>query len=250
MSLYEMFQQRWTDRKKTAIIFGEERWTWADLDHRVRQAYRWLDRLGTQPEDVLALQLPKCIDQQALMLAALARGLITLPLNPSYTTRECQRALTDSRSKVAVLLAENTALSLQDGLVFSADTLAAELDSSTPAVTLNHPPMDSVGFLCYTSGTTGPPKGALITQGNVLHTLQALHKIWHWSAADHLVHVLPLFHIHGLFAAQFGAYLAGATTEWFDKFEPNQVLAALSRVSSGVFMGVPTSGTSSSNALG
>ena len=99
---------------------------------------------------------------------------------------------------------------------------------------------DDTALLCYTSGTTGRSKGAMITHGNLIHNLQALQKAWQWSQEDVLLHSLPLFHIHGLVVALHGCLLAGATLILLERFDPQVVWKTVERESCTVFMGVPT----------
>ncbi|MCK6372468.1 MAG: AMP-binding protein, partial [Gammaproteobacteria bacterium] len=64
---------------------------------------------------------------------------------------------------------------------------------------------NDTAVIIYTSGTTGRPKGAEITHGNLASNLQSLHEAWGWTPDDVLLHVLPIFHVHGLFVALHGA---------------------------------------------
>jgi malonyl-CoA/methylmalonyl-CoA synthetase len=94
--------------------------------------------------------------------------------------------------------------------------------------------------MIYTSGTTGWPKGAELTHRNLTANLNSLHEAWEWQNDDVLLHVLPLFHVHGLIVALHGALNAGATTVLLPRFEPLQTLELLVRRPCTVFMGVPT----------
>ena len=80
----------------------------------------------------------------------------------------------------------------------------------------------------------------MITHGNLIHNLQALHQAWQWSERDMLLHALPLFHIHGLVVALHGCLLAGATLILLERFDPRTVWKTLEQESCTVFMGVPT----------
>ena len=159
-------------------------------------------------------------------------------LNPQYTEDEVRFALTDSNARLAILASPCTHAPCE---VWTLSTLSERLNSASlhNIQEAPPPPPESLAFLCYTSGTTGRPKGAMIRHQNIQHTLQALHNAWHWTESDTLLHVLPMFHIHGLFVAQFGALFAGATSIWLDRFEPKTVLDQLRKITNGVFMGVP-----------
>lgn len=102
------------------------------------------------------------------------------------------------------------------------------------------PSLSQVGVICYTSGTTGRPKGARIRQSNIAACVDALHTAWGWRADDVLIHALPLFHVHGLFVAQHGALRAGASTCWLPRFEAVALLQTIEGEQGTVVMGVPT----------
>ncbi len=92
--------------------------------------------------------------------------------------------------------------------------------------------------ILYTSGTTGRSKGAMLTHGNLLSNALTLKTLWGWRYDDVLIHILPIYHVHGLFVALHGALLAGATVLFHRGFDPAAVIADFSRGS--VLMGVPT----------
>ncbi len=187
--------------------------------------------------------MPRSLAFLELHLGALSMGAWTLPLNPAYTPAEVSYAVGD---------AAPTALVVPDAVVPRLDTSAAapriltaeraraRLDAAPPLPAVNNVPDDALAVLCYTSGTTGRPKGARISHANLGFTVRALHDAWRWSAADVLLHTLPLFHIHGLFVAQHGALFTGATAVWLPRFDAAEVLAAIPRHRATVLMGVPT----------
>ena len=94
--------------------------------------------------------------------------------------------------------------------------------------------------MIYTSGTTGQPKGAMITHGNLTANLDALHEAWGWQEEDVLLHVLPIFHVHGLVVALHGALNAGATAVLLPTFDAQKTLETLVQRRCTVFMAVPT----------
>ena len=116
----------------------------------------------------------------------------------------------------------------------------AELPGSPPSRIVPRRNPDEVALLCYTSGTTGRPKGAMITQRNLASMAASLHEAWGWSTRDILLHALPLFHVHGLLVALQGALYAGARTVLLPGFSPQETLDRLHRERATLFMGVPT----------
>lgn len=95
-----------------------------------------------------------------------------------------------------------------------------------------------VAVILYTSGTTGKPKGALISQGNLEATARLLGSAWKWSPDDVLLHCLPLHHLHGLGIALLTALLAGSTTRMLEKFDGPRLWDEMAHAT--VLMGVPT----------
>ena len=78
---------------------------------------------------------------------------------------------------------------------------------------------DDGAALLYTSGTTGRPKGVLLTHANLVHNAAVLVDLWGFTEADVLLHVLPLFHTHGLFVATHCVLASGASMVLLPAFE-------------------------------
>ena len=92
--------------------------------------------------------------------------------------------------------------------------------------------------LLYTSGTTGRPKGAMLTHANLSSNAQVLHAAWGFREGDVLLHMLPIFHTHGLFVACHTSLLNGSPMLFCPRFDPAEARRLLPRAT--VFMGVPT----------
>src|SRR6202012_1930785 len=92
--------------------------------------------------------------------------------------------------------------------------------------------------LLYTSGTTGKPKGAVLNHGNLMANARALTAAWRFTEKDVTLHVLPIFHVHGLFVAGNIAMLTGARLIWRRAFDPVDVIRRLKDATA--FMAVPT----------
>ena len=239
-----------------------QRVTYAELDQLVRQTAGYLQRLGVQPGDRIALQLTKSLEFILLHLATLRLGAITLPLNLAYPPDEIEYFLSDSGAKLFFTLESArekipsilTRLPDLQECVFLDPTepekfqslitnyqLPRGLDTDFAKNAHSYSTSASdTAVIIYTSGTTGRPKGAEITHGNLVSNLQALHEAWRWTADDVLLHVLPIFHVHGLFVALHGALHAGATTLLTREFDASRTLQMLASGQCTVFMAVPT----------
>jgi len=117
-------------------------------------------------------------------------------------------------------------------------TLIEQAASTGPDKGIAERNPDDVAAILYTSGTTGKPKGAMISHGNLASNAITIHDYWGWVPGDVLLHALPVFHVHGLFVALHCALLNGSKTIFLDKFDIERVLAELP--CSTVMMGVPT----------
>ncbi len=227
--------------------------SYSQLETTVQQTIGWLRSLGVQPGDRVALQLPKCLPFIYLHLAVMRLGAISLPLNPDYPQRELAYFLTDSGASLffadaaaqavtALTVAGLPALTQTVYLRPAAEAEFAALIDAAPSSPLPPLPSDphQTALMIYTSGTTGQPKGAEITHGNLTANLDALHQAWGWREDDVLLHVLPIFHVHGLVVALHGALHAAATTILLPKFVAAETLETLAQRRCTVFMAVPT----------
>lgn len=232
-----------------------QRVTYGRLEQNVQRAMAYLLGEGIAAGDRVALQLPKSLTFVYLHLAILRLGAISLPLNPGYPPRElvyfindaeaglfiadtaAREALTPHLTAMPALGAcrfvDAAAADGFDRLVGSPDVAAAVARPIPPAD-------DGTCLMIYTSGTTGRPKGAMLTRSNLSHNIDALHRAWGWRQDDVLLHVLPVFHAHGLLVALHGALNAGATCLMLPKFDPECTLDTLVNRRCTVFMAVPT----------
>jgi malonyl-CoA/methylmalonyl-CoA synthetase len=229
--------------------------SYAHLETTVRRTMAYLQSLGVQPGDRVALQLPKCLPFIYLHLAVMRLGAISLPLNPAYPPRELTYFLSDSEASLFFTAAEAeprlkpvlAALPALRHTIYLRCDAAGHFNSLLAAGEPNSPDLpplpsdpEQTALMIYTSGTTGRPKGAQLSHRNLTATLDALHTAWGWQADDLLLHVLPIFHVHGLIVALQGALHAGAAALLLPKFDPLLTLETLVGRRCTVFMGVPT----------
>ena len=225
--------------------------TYHQLADRVNQTAQYLKSLGVETGDRVAVQLPKCLPFIYIHLAAVQLGAIFLPLNPAYPLTELTYFLEDSSASVFIgdISTESNLKSILSSLPAiqhcqfidpSADW-ATLVDHFSPDDDLRLPTdPHQTAMMLYTSGTTSRPKGAEITHGNLTANIEALHEAWGWQNDDIILHVLPIFHVHGLIVALHGALHAGATAVMLPQFDAGQVLELLQSRRFTVFMGVPT----------
>ncbi len=219
------------------------------LIDRSAQTANALIALGVEPGDRVAVQIDKSPDAIVLALACLRAGAALLPLNTAYTLAELEYFLGDAQPALTVCrpellhpvreLAGKLGLPAAESLGVARDGTFAEKIAAAPQTfdTVLRAPGDLAAIL-YTSGTTGRSKGAMLTHENLSSNALALIDCWRFTAADELIHALPVFHTHGLFVAVNVALLSGATMIFHSRFDPDAVIAAMPRATS--LMGVPT----------
>jgi malonyl-CoA/methylmalonyl-CoA synthetase len=95
-------------------------------------------------------------------------------------------------------------------------------------------------MILFTSGTTGRPKGVVTTHANIEAQITSLVRAWEWTSDDHVLHVLPLHHIHGVINVLACALWAGARCQFLSKFDPREVWRRFVQTDLTLFMAVPT----------
>jgi malonyl-CoA/methylmalonyl-CoA synthetase len=224
-NLYSLLRRSYpADLGKDALVVpGARTYSWRELDALVGRLANVLRQRGLEPGDRVAVQADKSPEAVALYLACLKAGLVYLPLNTAYTKAEVAYFLEDA----------------EPGLFVDNEVLGTLVATAAPDEGPAHPAgPDDLAALCYTSGTTGRAKGAMLTHRNLASNAQTLHRVWGFRPGDVLLHALPIFHVHGLFVALHTALLNGSTMLFLPKFDAKQVLELLQQAT--VMMGVPT----------
>ncbi len=224
-------------------------YSWRDLDGATAMLANFLQSLKLPAGSRIAVQVEKSVEALMLYLATLRAGYVFLPLNTAYQSAEMAYFIGNAEPAVVVCSPKNFGwvskiaftASTQYVFTLSDDRTGSLLERASHCSrqrTMAPCEADDLAAILYTSGTTGRSKGAMLSHGNLLSNAQVLKDYWGWQAGDVLLHVLPIFHVHGLFVAVHGALLNGSKMIWMAKFDPQRVLARLSGAT--VFMGVPT----------
>ena len=199
--------------------------------------------------DRVAVQVEKSPQVIFLYLACLRAGLIYLPLNTAYTESELAYFVENAEPALVVCRPESKGLferisqttpiahiqSLDEQgegeLILQAEK---QIEQFAPVECDKH----DIAVILYTSGTTGRPKGAMISHGALAANGLSLVNYWGWSDKDVLLHALPIFHIHGLFVACHTVLLSGSKMLFLPKFDAEAMISLLPRATA--MMGVPT----------
>lgn len=204
--------------------------------------------LGVKPGDRVAVQVSKSSEALALYVACVQAGAIFLPLNTAYKASEISYFVGDAEPSLVVCDPADEAKISEIATAAGAKLVTLDGDgrgsltdrartADSDFATVQRGEDDLAAFL-YTSGTTGRSKGAMLTHGNLLSNAEALVDLWRFTRDDTLLHVLPIFHTHGLFVASNVMLLAGGKMIFLPSFQIDDVIASLPDATT--MMGVPT----------
>ncbi|AZR85106.1 malonyl-CoA synthetase [Bordetella pertussis] len=237
------------DRDRVALETPTLRYTWNDIDRASACLANLLASLKLPAGARVAVQVEKSPEALLLYLATLRAGLVYLPLNTAYREAEIEYFLGNAEPAVVVCTSANAgwvrraAAKAGSAHVYTLDedrtgTLLQAAAAMPQRFRTVARKADDLAAILYTSGTTGRSKGAMLSHGNLASNARVLHQYWGWREDDVLLHMLPIFHVHGLFVASHGALLAGARMIWLPRLDVDQALRYLPQ--STVMMGVPT----------
>ncbi|MGW0855472.1 acyl-CoA synthetase [Streptomyces sp. NPDC002690] len=172
------------------------------------------------------------------VVAALLAGVPAVPLNPKTGERELAHIVDDS-APAAVLAGPDDVLPPVLAVLPRIDVLVDADAPASPGPAPVEPGPETAALIVYTSGTTGPPKGAVLPRRAVAASLDALEDAWGWTGDDVLVHALPLFHVHGLVLGVLGPLRRGGSVRHLGRFSAEGVARELATGGTMLF-GVPT----------
>jgi long-chain acyl-CoA synthetase len=239
--------------EKTAIIFEDRRYTYADLDDLINRAAEGFKRLGLKGGEVVSLFLPSLPELIIAYLGTVRAGVTVNVVNAMLKEQEVSHILNDCRSRV--VLTDSTRLPIVEALrpeLGDLDFLIPLKDRDRPGeesfeTLLKNgtgwfdPPETKGSDLChlmYTSGTTGKPKGVMATHLNVWHNAKNFGKV-HFKEQDTIMVATPIFHCWGLVNGTFGMLSQGGTVITVERFFPEKTLDDIERLKPTVFQGVP-----------
>ena len=279
-TLPAVWLDRWSSDPQRPVVWdASQGWvTGAQLLERARDVARHLSSVGPIDGRRVLMSGPSSSRLVAAHTALLLSGAVAVPLNGAYRSEELRSVIADCRPTAALI--ENVGspgewhqwIPDADAGVHVGDFDAAQLSSgqssrkerlrraqfgqlgaSDPrgrwvgprsypemqAWALKRRP-DEPALIGYTSGTTGRPKGAVLSHENLLASVRALELAWRWTSDDVLVLALPLFHMHGLGVGLHGTLTVGARAVLLPTFDPDDVFDAIAEHRATMFFGVPT----------
>jgi malonyl-CoA/methylmalonyl-CoA synthetase len=242
-TLPQAWGRRFTADPDRPVLFEARRgWVTAgDLDEASRRVASRLHHVGLRPGDRLLMSSATSIELVEAHVGALRLGLAVIPANTAYREREVAHLVADATPAAAVVDEPERAAWVRRAAGGRVLVIGPDIDlPDGPPVEVDAAAPGDPALLCYTSGTTGAPKGAVLSHANVLASSQSVRLAWRWSADDRLVLALPLFHLHGLGVGLHTTLLAGASAVLLPRFDPDAVLDAAAGHGATLFFGVPT----------
>ncbi|ASB90236.1 fatty acid--CoA ligase family protein [Bacillus sonorensis] len=248
---------------RTAYIFGEKKETYGELQQKIDCFAGGLYELGVEKGDHVALLLGNTPHFVISFFGALKAGAVVIPINPSYTPTEIGYMLTNGDAKVIVadgrllplyekmheLLpkVEHVVFCETEGQLHEPENLQikAKLKSFTnlmKAVSRVSPELneEDTAAILYTSGTTGKPKGAMLTHKNLFSNANDTAGYLTMNEADLVVAALPMFHVFCLTVCMNAPLMNGAAILIIPKFSPSAVFKLVKKHKATIFAGVPT----------
>src|SRR5258708_7330429 len=216
---------KFPDREALVSRHQNVRLTWAQLDERVEETARGLAGLGLRAADRVGVWSTNCVEWILVHLACARIGAVLVNVNPAYRAYELQFVLRksrmnalflcdeDSRSDYASILREaqcGETLALKHVIYFGSDSWELMLGDGVDVGPVDVAPAD-VTNIQYTSGTTGFPKGVLLTHRNVLNNAMVISQGMHISEQDRICVPVPLYHCFGGVAGTLLTLVTGAT---------------------------------------
>ncbi|MEU6282140.1 acyl-CoA synthetase [Streptomyces sp. NPDC047028] len=224
-------------RERIALRFGERSLTYGELGAAASAVAARVRGTGR-----VAVWATPELETAVAVTGTLLAGVAAVPLNPKSGEKELAHILSDSAPGM-ILAASGAELPAVVGDMERVDVdspRSGDLPAGTAfaGVSLSDSDEDPA-LIVYTSGTTGPPKGAVIPRRALATTLDALADAWQWTGDDVLVQALPLFHVHGLVLGILGPLRRGGSVRHLGRFSTEGVARELSDGATMLF-GVPT----------
>ncbi|MEU7616657.1 AMP-binding protein [Micromonospora rifamycinica] len=228
-----------------AVIFETENFTYGWLWDQARRYASVLRAEGVRPGDRVALLLVDTPQFPVVYFGVLAAGAVVVPLSAMATTSEVGHVLTDAGARflvcAAALLPQAKEAAERLGTVLLTVGPESVARDATPIDDPAAPDPDDVAVAFYTSGTTGAPKGVMLTHRNILYNVDRMVDTpYAFRSDDVLLGCLPLAHSFGQICGMLTGFRAGISIVLMSRFSGREALALMRQHRCTVFMGVPT----------
>jgi len=251
--LLDRTASRFPDRLAVASCHQSKRLTWAELSAEADRVARGLWSLGIRRGDRVGLWSTNCIEWIVMHMGCARAGAALVNVNPSYRSHELRYTLKKSRMKALFLWHKDKRADYEEILGRARHGLSLELEHTIyfdspewPALLEadgrlpDHVANDDVANIQYTSGTTGLPKGVMLTHHNIVNNGQFLAQGFHYTEVDRICLPVPLFHCYGCVIGTMTSVNTGAALilpNW--TFDPRATLKAIHDERATSVYGVP-----------
>jgi len=242
---------------RTAIIFADQRLSYGQVHGQIELVANALAARGIGQGDRVAIMVPNIPQFVVSYYAVLRLGAVVVPLNLLYKAEEVGYILNDNQTK-AIIVFEMFYPQVAAGIagaasvqhtIFIGQTAAPEGTTHWAALLGGQAPQRTpvtvqpadLAVICYTSGTTGRPKGAMLTHRNFIANCEQFGSIKgvEHRADDITLLVLPLFHIYGMNVGMNATLRVGGAIVLIPRFEPVPILEAIGHQHATIFLGAP-----------
>ncbi len=227
----------------TAVIFEDRAWTYAEFDDRITGLARGLNSLGVGAGDRVAYLGPNHPSFLELMFAATSIGAIALPVNYRLGPDDVAFILRDAAPRLLVHSVDPTGAGEVLHTIGTVLELGTEYEdlvkAASPVPSDASIDLDAAALLTYTSGTTGRPKGVVLTHANLLFNAMNWLIAGDFRAGDVALAITPFFRVGGLAVTLLETFLVGGTNVVMDVFEPRRVLQLIEQHRVSVLFGGP-----------
>lgn len=238
---------------KTALICPERAFSFKDLDALSNRFATGLQCLGVKAGDRVTLYSGNCWEWIVSYYGILKLGAVVNPINVMLTPDEVAYVTNDCGAKVVIasaekgeaLLTHQTLVSVSHIVLFGSKKIQGTtrfqdlMESGQSEFDVVQAPPDALSTICYTSGTTGRPKGAMLSHRNVLASTAMTATMHTRTEKDTVVSALPCSHVYGNVVMNSAVWF-GMTLVLLPKFDEHQVLSSIQRYRATMFEGVPT----------
>ncbi|ARK29943.1 long-chain-fatty-acid--CoA ligase [Halalkalibacter krulwichiae] len=262
LSLPEVLEEAYQKHPdKEAIYDGLSRLSYRQLYEDVQLLTSGLSQIGIKKGDRVIASLPNWNEFVTIYFSLASLGAILVPCNTRYRTEELEYILEDCGAKVAFISEDSghidtlnhylktstngktlehiiTVRFKKDGHTSFAELLDLGQKSQVQAATIN--PVEDVFSILYTSGTTGKPKGAMLTHKNVVHTAKISAEYMECSSEDVFLVAVPAFHVFGMVPGIMSAISVAGKIVFMEQFKAEKALKLIEQEKISVHHGVPT----------
>jgi len=239
--------------EKTAIIFGNQRISYAELDASINRTAGGFLKMGLKKGDVVSLFLPSVPELIIGYLGIVKAGLTVNVVNAmlleqevAYILKDCQTrvVLVDSKRLPIIEAVRSKVTSLKDTILTKDQeggeypSLGSVQDNGSDSFESPATKESDTCHLMYTSGTTGWPKGVMATHLNIRHNATEFGKV-HFKPDDTIMVATPIFHCWGLVNGTFGMLSQGGTVITVERFYPDKAFDDIEKLKPTIFQGVP-----------